>query len=168
MSASRYTEYFDVQLDDVRVSEQLQVLNLPLHPARHISTDQLLPRNNLQGDLLIGDPVDSQLDFAKGALAQRPDDLVGADALFCLLLRRWLNGTVIVAIWTARTGIRRFIVRTTVRGGCERDLELAIFVGPVRHHCGVVCCFLGELWFRGGMGTVMVRRCSECPTNTQA
>ena len=93
----------------------------------------------------------SQLNFAKGALAQRTDDLVGTDALLCLLLRRWLNGTVVVAIWTARAGIGRFVVCATICGGSKRDLELAIFVGPVRHHCGVCCCFWRE-WrnLRGG------------------
>lgn len=128
-------KHIDSQFDDMRMPEQLQILNLPFHPASHVPTDELLPGNYLQRHLLIGNSMDRQLDLTKGAFAQGTNDLVGADALLgLLLLRHWLIGTVAVAIWTARAGIGRFVLRTTIRRGSKRDLELAVFVGSVRHH----------------------------------
>ena len=57
------------QLDDMWVAEQLQVLDLALDAAGHVAADKLLPRDDLEGDLLASAPVDSQLDLSKGTLA---------------------------------------------------------------------------------------------------
>ena len=47
-----------VQLYDVRVSEQLQVLNLSFHPASHVSVYKLPPRDYLQCHLLLANFMD--------------------------------------------------------------------------------------------------------------
>jgi len=56
---------FDSQFDNVGMSEKLQIFDLPLHPASHITTDELLPSNDLQGHLLVRDTVCGQLHLAK-------------------------------------------------------------------------------------------------------
>jgi len=104
-----------IQLDDMRMSQQLQIFDFPLHPPRHISRDELLPRDNLQGNLLVRNPVHGELDLAEAALAQCSEDMVGADTLFCLLLNRLLNSSM-VAGWVATSGsIGRFVLSPTVR-----------------------------------------------------
>ena len=74
----------DVQLDDVRVSQQLQILDLALDPARHVSRHQPLAVDDFERDLLAADLVRGQLDLAKGALAEGADYRVLAQALVCL------------------------------------------------------------------------------------
>lgn len=112
-----------LQLDDMGMSQQLQVLDLPLDPARHVSGDEFLPRNNLQRHLLVRDAVHRQLDFPKAALAERADDMVGADALLGLLLRSRLGGPVLVAIWLAATArIRGLVLCSSVCGWRQGDL----------------------------------------------
>lgn len=54
-----------LQLDDVWMSEQLQILDLALDPASHIPADELLPGNDLESNLLASAPMDGQLHFAK-------------------------------------------------------------------------------------------------------
>jgi hypothetical protein len=69
------------QLNDMRMPQQLQVLDLALYPAGHVSGHQPLPVDNLQGDLLAADLVRRQLDLAERALAQRLHDCVLSQAL---------------------------------------------------------------------------------------
>jgi hypothetical protein len=57
----------------MRVSQELQVLDLPFDSARHVPTDQLTPTDDLHGDLLASDFVLCQLHLTKRALAQRSD-----------------------------------------------------------------------------------------------
>ena len=133
----------NVQLDDVRMSQQLQILNLPFYPPSHITADELLPRNDLERNLLVCNPMDGQLHLAKGTLSQGSYDLICADPLLGLLLRRRLGelmGFTILGSASARVG--RFVLRATVGRGCEGDLELAVVVCAVRHH-SVVCMGYG-------------------------
>lgn len=71
----------------MRMPQELQVFNLTLDPTRHVATDELLARNNLEGHLLIGDAVYGQLHLAEGALTESTQDLVLADALGLFILR---------------------------------------------------------------------------------
>jgi hypothetical protein len=124
------------------MSEELQVFDLPFHPASHITTDELLPGDDLQSNLLVRHTMNSQLHLAKRAFSQRPHDMVGADALLRLLLRCRLNRFVPVAIlFSPCAGIWRFVLCSAICRWGQRDLELAIFVGAVRHHRGVESCF---------------------------
>jgi len=56
---------FDSQFDNVGMSEKLQIFDLPLHPASHITTDELLPSNDLESHLLVRHSVRSQLHLPK-------------------------------------------------------------------------------------------------------
>lgn len=70
-----------LQLDDMGVSEQLKVLNLALYAALHVAADELLARNDLEGNLLAGAAMHSELDLAEAAFAERLDNVVCTDAL---------------------------------------------------------------------------------------
>ena len=70
----------------MRMAKQLEVFNLALNPALHVATDEFLPRNNLESDLLAGAAMHGQLDLAEAALAEGLDDVVCADALLCAYL----------------------------------------------------------------------------------
>ena len=98
-----------IQLDDMRMPQQLQVLYLPLHSPRHIPRDQLLARYDFERDLLLRHLVRRELDLAKGALAQGLDDIVEAYSLLgapvgggsvgdslggCRLVWLWRGGSV--------------------------------------------------------------------------
>lgn len=77
------------------MAKELKILNLSLNPSDHVSTDQLLACDDLESDLLIGRPMNSELDLAEGTLAQRLDNIVGADALVDLgLLARLLRSAI--------------------------------------------------------------------------
>lgn len=69
------------QLDDVWVPQQLQILNLTLYPASHVSCHQPFPVYDLESNLLPADLMCCKLDFAKGALSQRLDNGVLPQAL---------------------------------------------------------------------------------------
>ena len=88
----------------MRVAEQLEVLYLALDAALHIAADEVLARDDLQGDLLAGAAVHGQLDLAEAALAERLDDVVGADAL---LGARLLAERGAVGISGAMVGVGR-------------------------------------------------------------
>ena len=75
-----------VQFDNVRMSQELKILNLTLDTAGHVAADEFLPRNDLQGNLLASPVMNGQLNLAKRPLPQRLDDLVGANALLRLNL----------------------------------------------------------------------------------
>lgn len=157
---SEQREKLNLQLDDVGMSEKLQIFDLPLHPASHITTDELLPSNDLQSHLLVRHPVRGQLHLSKGAFSQRTDNMVGADPLLGLLLRCRLNRSVVVAILRSTTArIWGLVLCATVRRGCKRNLELPIIVRAVRHHGGVCWLLFGVV---GGEGTDCERR--RCPT----
>lgn len=76
-------ESVSIQLDDMGMPQQLKILDFSLDTTGHITTDELLTRDDLEGDLLTGADVNSQLDLAKGTFAEGLDDLVGADTLLC-------------------------------------------------------------------------------------
>ena len=59
-----------VELDDVWMSQELQVLNFPFHSSRHVATDQLPSRNDLHGDLLTRYLVTGQFDLAERAFSE--------------------------------------------------------------------------------------------------
>ena len=59
-----------VELDDVRMSEELQILDLPPDLAHHIQVLDLLPVEDLDGNLVAGQLVETDLHLAKGADAQ--------------------------------------------------------------------------------------------------
>lgn len=84
MDQDREGNNVNVQFNNVRMSQQLEVLNLTLDTTSHVAADQLLASNDLEGDLLSGAIVDGELDLAERAFAQGADNLVGADALLRL------------------------------------------------------------------------------------
>ena len=55
----------DLQLDDVRVPEELEIFDLSLDPAGHVSADELLPGDDLEGDLLVCAAVYGELHLAE-------------------------------------------------------------------------------------------------------
>ena len=59
-----------VELDYVRMSEELQILDLPPDLAHHIQVLDLLPVEDLDGNLVAGQLVETDLHLAKGADAQ--------------------------------------------------------------------------------------------------
>ena len=71
----------NVQFDDVGMSQQLEILDLSLDPARHISCHQPLAVDNLESDFLPADLMRGQLNLAKGALTQSLDYGILAQAL---------------------------------------------------------------------------------------
>jgi hypothetical protein len=80
-----------------------------------------------------------QLDLAKRSLPKSSDYMIGTNALFRLLLRDGLNGSMVDSIrGSTSAGIGRLIVRASVGRRSQRDLQLAIIVSPVRHHKVVV------------------------------
>ena len=110
---------YGIQLDDVRMAQQLQVLDLPLNASLHVARLQVLAGDDLEGDLLAGSLVNGQLHLAEAAFAQSLDDLVLAQSRFattvCAMRR-------LLAILTAASAV------AARRGGAA--------VG--RSHCGVV------------------------------
>lgn len=90
------------QLDDVGVSEQLQVSNFPLDPAGHVPVDQFPPRNDLQGDLLAGDLVHGELDLAERALTERLDNGVLPHAS---LRVPSLEADILTRVWILAEGV---------------------------------------------------------------
>lgn len=75
----------------MRMSEELQVLNLSLDSTGHISTDQLSPAYRLHCDLLLGDLMPSQLDLPEGAFPNILNELVLVQSVVGLL-RSWRLG----------------------------------------------------------------------------
>lgn len=69
------------QFDDMRVPQQLQILNLSLNPACHVSCNELSSRDDLQRNLLARDLMDGKLHFTERSLAKRLENLVLAKAL---------------------------------------------------------------------------------------
>ena len=59
-----------VELDDVRMSEELQILDLPSDLAHHIQVLDLLPVEDLDGNLVARQLVETDFHLAKGADAQ--------------------------------------------------------------------------------------------------
>lgn len=150
----------NVQLDNMRMPEELQILNLSLDPPRHVAADELLARDDFQGHLLVGDAVHGQLDLPEGALAERLDDLVSAYALLGLLLRRrrrllvassMLVVAAAVVMLLGPPMVGRLVLGAAVCGGGEGDLQLAVLVCTAGHHRGGrdaavgsgqwICCF---------------------------
>src|SRR5687768_9597359 len=54
-----------VQLNNVGMSQQLEIFNLSLDPTSHVTADELLPGDDLERDMLPRAVVDGQLDLAK-------------------------------------------------------------------------------------------------------
>mmetsp|Transcript_7285 Transcript_7285/g.26071 ORF Transcript_7285/g.26071 Transcript_7285/m.26071 type:complete len:273 (+) Transcript_7285:1135-1953(+) len=69
-----------VQLDDVRVPEALQVLDLAPHLLIHVKRANLVAVQDLHRHLVLGDLVLAELDFAEAANAQVLRQAVRADA----------------------------------------------------------------------------------------
>lgn len=95
------------ELDDVRMSQELQILDLPLDSAGHVASDEFAAGDDLEGDLLAGGLVDGELDLAEAALAERLEELILAQAGLCGLLtllavRRALAPWVIRRVWAVR------------------------------------------------------------------
>ena len=59
-----------VELDDVRMSEELQILDLPPNLAHHVQVLDLLPVEDLDGNLVASQLVEADLDLAEGADAK--------------------------------------------------------------------------------------------------
>lgn len=138
------------------MSEQLQIFNLTLDTASHVPADKLLPGNDLEGNLLASAAMDSQLHFAKRALAQGLDDVVLADALIRLDLVGQTPGNGaggrggghvggVVAVDEDLGGAGRGVVDVgsapSHLGGAEGDGKLAVVVGVGTYgrHVGQVC-----------------------------
>jgi hypothetical protein len=143
-----------LQLYDVRMSQQLEILDLSLDSASHVTTDELLSSYNLERNLLIGDTMNGKLDLPEGAFSQRSNDLIGADALFGLLWSSLNRLSIFILGRTARAGIWSLVLRTTIVGGRERYRELFVVIALVlvRHHgrqllwCLFDGCRLLMLW----------------------
>jgi hypothetical protein len=135
VSITRAIETCRSQLDNVWVSQQLQILNLSFNSARHVTTDELLSRNDLQGYLLVRRSVNSELHLTEGTLSKCPDDMIGTDTLLGLLWG-WLNRLLLLRLGAAGIGIGSLVLRAAVIGGGERDGEFLIIVPLVlvRHH----------------------------------
>jgi hypothetical protein len=58
------------------MSQQLQILNLPLYTTNHIPGEQFPSGDVLEGDLAAAGLMDSQFDLAKGTFTQDLDDLI--------------------------------------------------------------------------------------------
>ena len=59
-----------VELDDVRMSEELQILDLPSDLAHHIQVLDLLPVEDLDSNLVPSQLVETDFHLAKGADTQ--------------------------------------------------------------------------------------------------
>jgi len=109
--------------------QQLKILNFSFDPTGHVPADKLLPGDDLERDLLPGAVVDGQLYLAKGALAQRLEDLVGTDALLRLdILPRRRVGGIAHVHWldwlfaAPASGGRGVILLGSSRGGLSPDV----------------------------------------------
>ena len=67
---------FGLQLDDMWVSQQLQILKLSFNSACHIPADQFPPTDNFHGYFLSCHFMLRELDFAKRAFTQNFDLLI--------------------------------------------------------------------------------------------
>lgn len=72
----RRGRYHLVQLDDVRMSQHLEILNLPLDAIRHVHVLNLLLAQDLHGHFVTRDAMRGDLDFTKGAGTERFAELV--------------------------------------------------------------------------------------------
>jgi hypothetical protein len=135
-SHSDLVSLWHLQLYDVRMSQQLEILDLSLDSASHVATDELLSSYDLERNLLIGDAMNGKLDLPEGALSQRPNDMIGTDALLGLLWGRLNRLPIFILGRTARAGIWSLVLRTTIVAGRERYRELFVVVALVlvRHH----------------------------------
>lgn len=109
------------------VSKQLQVGNFSLHPPGHVPVDQFLPRNNLQGDFLARNLVYRELNLAKRALAEGPDDFVltQASLWFSVFVAGILTGVRVLARVVVTVGS---VVRAVRVGGGLRVLLLLLLL----------------------------------------
>lgn len=73
--------YEHLQFDNMRVSQQLQVLNLSLHAPNHIPREKLSTRDDLEGDLAATGLVDGEFHLSERALTQDLERLVLVEAL---------------------------------------------------------------------------------------
>ena len=64
----------------MRVPDDFQNMNLPTHPLNIVHVSYLRFVKDLDRNLLIGQDVNALLDFAKGALAERLGNSIGADS----------------------------------------------------------------------------------------
>lgn len=70
-----------VQFYDVRVPQQLEVLDLTFNTTNHVTRQQFATGDDLQSDLATTGLVNGQFHLAKGALPQYLDRLVLVEAL---------------------------------------------------------------------------------------
>jgi hypothetical protein len=137
------------------MTQQLKIFNLSFDTASHVSTDELLTSNDLEGDLLSSPLMNGQPHFSKGTLAQGAHNLVSADALLRLGLVSGgrLHGNLAA---TARLGgfggivsalmsvvvvvgllLRRLLLlEATDMGGGQGDCELLVLEASSRCHGG--------------------------------
>lgn len=124
----------------MRVAEELEIFDLSLHSASHVPADELLAGDDLEGNLLVCAAVNGELHLAEGALAEGPEDVVLADALFGTHLigkrgrDRGVHGGVHGAV-VASMGIAVVIISADL-GGRQGDGELLIIIRSRRHGCG--------------------------------
>lgn len=139
------------------MTEELQVLDFSFNTAGHVPTDELLASYNLESHLLSRALVDSKPNFAKGALAQRSHNLVGADALLRLgfvLVRGRLHGIVatctglgrlygivatvvsVLLLWRLLLWRRRLLLGAANVGRGQGNSELLIIEASSTRHGG--------------------------------
>ena len=87
--------YDRVEFDDMRMSQQLKILNLSFDTSSHVSSDKLASSDYLESHLLSADLMSSQLDFTKGTLAECLDDFILTQPSFHRCRKR---------IWSTRSG----------------------------------------------------------------
>src|SRR5438045_8863790 len=65
----------------MRMSQQLQVLNLSFYSAHHVTAGNFAPRDNLQSYFLFTDFMNSQFHLSKRSFSQRFDNPILTEAL---------------------------------------------------------------------------------------
>ena len=136
----------NLQLDDMRMPQQLEILYLALDTTLHVAADQLLPGDDLERDLLASAPMHGELDFAEAAFAQGLYDVVCSDTLLgasllpkrrpgCHLAGSHRRHGVVVVGGAAAVAAAVILVAADLRRR-ERDGELLVVVSSVSHDGG--------------------------------
>jgi hypothetical protein len=112
------TGKYDLQFDNVRMSQKLKITDFSFDSSGHVSGDEFLPVDDLQGDLFSANIVNGELDFAKGTLSQCPNDIVltktvvgsihKLGSLPLLLTGPWILRTIIWSIGISARARRRY------------------------------------------------------------
>lgn len=118
----------DIQLDNVRMPQELQILNFALHTTDHVSGQQFPARDDLEGDLAAAGLVDGQLDLPKGPFAQHLDRLVLVEPLHVSHGGRRLGGRLPASSIGARRRRHRHGGRSRAGQGGRGTITVSVAV----------------------------------------